>query len=117
MAMLIGWSLCRVVTPGAWRNLRNVHLLVGQFDFAVYMLGARRLQPIGVVALREFRFVVSAARFIASQGSKRDNPRQEKHVSKFAREIQRLIRPHGAVAQIYATEAFREFQQLRIRFL
>src|SRR5256885_5841418 len=105
MTILIGWSLCRVVTAGAWRNLRNVHLLVGQVDFAVYILGARRLQPVGVVALGEFRFVVRAARFIASPGPKRDNPRQEKHVSKFAREVQRLIRPHGAITEIHATTA------------
>src|SRR5256885_13503407 len=105
MTILIEWSLRRVVTPGARRNLRNVHLLADQFDFAVYVLGARRLQPVGVVALGEFRFVVSAARFIASQGSKRDNPRQEKHVSKFAREVQRLIRPHGAITEIHATTA------------
>src|SRR5579885_1109776 len=94
-----------IVTARPRRYLRNVHLLVGQLDFAVYIFGACRFKPIGVIAIGEFRFVMSASRLVTSQCAECDDSRQQKHIPQFARKIERLVGPFRSIAKIDAREA------------
>src|SRR5205807_8362089 len=87
-----GWSLRGVVSPRARLNQRNVHRLVGQLDVAIDPLRARRLQPVGVIAVRELRLVVRAARFVASQRTQCDHARQNQHVFQFSGQMERFVR-------------------------
>src|ERR1700719_2391724 len=58
-------SFCGVITTRARRNLRNIDGIVRKLNVVVLPFCARGLQPVGVVAFREVRFVVRAARFVA----------------------------------------------------
>src|SRR6266487_689214 len=89
-----------VVTARPRPDERNVDRLVGELDFVVHPLSARGLQPVGVVPAGKVRLVMSAARLVARQRAKRDHPRQDQHVLQLAGEVQRLVRPLRAVAEI-----------------
>src|SRR5690242_15219017 len=67
MTILAGTSLRGVIPPRPRLDQRDVHRLIRELDIVIDPLGARRFQPIGVVALRKFRLIVRAARFIARQ--------------------------------------------------
>src|SRR6266487_2102975 len=89
-----------VVTARPRPDERNVDRLVGELDFVVHPFSARGLQPVGVVPAGKVRLVMSAARLVARQRAKRDHPRQDQHVLQLAGEVQRLVRPLRAVAEI-----------------
>src|SRR5215813_15505934 len=65
LPFLPAWSLRRVIPARPRRDHGNIHRLVGQLNIAVDPFGARRLQPVCVIPVREIGFVVSAAGFVA----------------------------------------------------
>src|SRR6266568_3556563 len=95
----------RVVTARPRPDQRNVDRLVGELDFVVHPFSARGLQPVGVVPVGKVRLVMGAARLVTGQRAKRDHPRQDQHVLQLAGEVQCLVRPLRAVAEIDFVDA------------
>jgi hypothetical protein len=60
---------CRVIAARSGRNLRNVDRFVCQLNIAVDPLGARGLEPVGVVAIRKIGLVMGAAGFVTRMGA------------------------------------------------
>jgi len=86
-----------VVSPRPRSDLRNVDGLVVQLDFAIRPFCARGLQPVGVVTVREVRFIMCAARFVSGMRAYGDHSRKNQHVSQLTREVQRLVGPFAAI--------------------
>src|SRR5713226_6831282 len=106
---------CRVVTPRPRLNQRNIHGLIRKLNVVVHPLRARGLQPVDIIAVRKIRLVVRPARFVARQRPQRDNSRQNNHVFQLAREVQRLVRPLRAVAEIDLLVALLQRPNLPVR--
>src|SRR5438445_6080818 len=87
MTMLVASSLCRVVSPRPRCNLRNVYGFIVELNFAVDPLRPRRFQPVRIVAFREIRFIVRAARFVSGVRADRDHARQNQHIAQLACEV------------------------------
>src|SRR5690242_177447 len=117
MTSFIGSSLRGIVFAHARRNQRDVHGLVGQLNIAAVPFSARGLEPVGVIAFGKFGFVMRAARFVARAGAHGDDPGENQHVPQFTREVQGLVGPCGAVAQVDPAVARLQFLQCAAGFL
>src|SRR5215469_18794565 len=109
---LMECSFRSVVLADARWNQRYVHRVVRKLNLPVAPLGAGRFQPVRVIAIWKIRLVVCAARFVARQSAESDNAREQQHVFEFAGEIERLVGPFRAIAQIDAPEAVLQFAEL-----
>src|SRR6202000_2755675 len=85
-----------------------------QLDVVVDPLGARSLQPRGVVAIRKIWLIVCAPRFVAIKRTDLNDPRKNEHIFEFARKIQSLIRPPRPVAKIDFAIPRVQFAELRV---
>src|SRR6266536_5178722 len=106
-----GIKLRDLILPRPRRNQRNIYWL--ELEPRLVRVGSEIglgcLQEVLVVALGEVGLIVRAAGLVAQLRTLGDDPRQLQHVIKLAREDERRVRPHGAVAQVHVAEAFEEF--------
>src|SRR6516225_3611700 len=109
---LMECSFRGVVLADARWNQRYIHRVVRKLNLPVAPLGAGCFQPVRVIAIWKIRLVVCAARFVARQGTESDNAREQQHVFEFPGEIERLVGPFRAIAQIHAPEAVLQFAKL-----
>src|SRR6516164_4354994 len=109
---LMECSFRSVVLADARWNQGYIHRLVRKLNLPVAPLGAGRFQPVRVIAIWKIGLVVCAARFVARQSAESDNAREQQHVFEFAGEIERLVGPSRAIAQIDAPEAVLQFAKL-----
>src|SRR4029077_7085797 len=105
-------SLRRVVATRARRNLRNIDGLGRELDVVIHPFCPGGLQPVGVVAIRKIGLVVRAPGFVAVERTDGDDAGQDQHILELAREVQRLIRPPRAIAEIDLAIARLQFAEL-----
>src|SRR5580704_1504583 len=108
-------SFRRVVATRARRNLRNIDGLVRELDVVVHPFCAGGLEPVSVVAIREIGFKVRTAGFVAIERTYSDHAGQDQHILQLAREVECLIGPAGAIAEIDLAIARLQFPELGVR--
>src|SRR5258708_18759130 len=102
--------LRHVIPTRPRRQQRDVHWLELKSGLVGVCgeVGFGCLQPILVVAVREIRFVVCAARLVAHGGALCDYARELKHVVELPREGERGVGPHALIAPIDVAETFEQ---------
>src|SRR4051794_26945231 len=112
-------SFCCVVTARPWFDELRVYI----FEFEARPLGCAGeaglgcLQELLVIAIREVRLVVRAARFVTQKGTLNDDAREFEHVVELARERKTCIGPLRAIGEAHVLETFEQFHDLLVGLL
>src|SRR5262250_2112779 len=107
----------RVVLPWTGRDQRDVDGVVRELGPVGRPARARRLEPVPVVALGEFRLVVSAAALVPSERAEGHHARELDHVPELLDERHLVVRPAARVVEPDPAPAIGELAQLVVGLL